>query len=137
MPASSIFCLPILPARHLCLIIRIGCPGIDHVARADCVQQLLRVAGVRRVLRGIEMVEPAKILIEPVDSGQVFVQIAQVIFPELTGCVALIPEDGSDRGRKVRHADIRPSLTDGSQTSADRELASDERRPSRCATRFP
>ena len=71
------------PARHHGRVILIRRPGVDHVARADFVQQLLRVAGVRGVLHRVEVIEVAEELVEPVDGGQELIEIAEVVLAEL------------------------------------------------------
>ena len=62
---------------------------MDHVARADYVQQLLRVGGMRGVLHRVEVIEVAEELVEAVDGGQELVEIAQVVLAELPRGVPL------------------------------------------------
>ena len=70
---------------------------VDHVARADLVQQILRVVGMRRVFHRIEVIEVAEELIEAVNGGQELIEVAQVVLAELAGGVALRFERGGDR----------------------------------------
>jgi hypothetical protein len=46
---------------------------MNHVARANLIQQLLRVAWVRGILHRVEMIEVAEKLVEPVNGGQEFI----------------------------------------------------------------
>ena len=92
MPASSIFCLPTLPQRGIDRrVVRVRRPAVDHVARADLVQQLLRVAGVRGVFHRVEVIEVAEELVEAVDGGQELVEVAEVVLAELAGGIAHAP----------------------------------------------
>ena len=84
------------PARHLRRVVLIGCPGMNHVARADDVQQLLRVVGMRRVFHRVQVIQVAEELIEAVNGGQELVAVAEVVLAELAGGVALRLERGGD-----------------------------------------
>ena len=44
------------PARHVRGIVPVGGPAMNHVARADDVQQVLRIVGMRRVFHRIEVI---------------------------------------------------------------------------------
>jgi len=44
---------------------------------------------MRRIFHRVEVVEVAEEFVEPVDGGQEFIEIAQVIFTELAGGIAL------------------------------------------------
>ena len=70
---------------------------MNHVARADFIQQVLRVVGMRRVFHRVEVIEVAEELVEPMDSGQKLIEIAEVILTELASGVALRLERGGDR----------------------------------------
>jgi len=54
---------------------------VNHVAGTDHVQQILRIVGMRRIFHRVEVVEVAEEFVEPVDGGQEFIEIAQVILP--------------------------------------------------------
>ncbi len=43
---------------------------MNHVARADDIQQILRIVGMRRVFHRIEVIQIAKELVEAVNAGQ-------------------------------------------------------------------
>jgi hypothetical protein len=66
---------------------------VEHAARAELLPELgvLRVVVRLRLLLGVEVVEIAEELVEAVDSRQVLVPVAEVIFPELAADVALPP----------------------------------------------
>ena len=77
------------PARHLGGVVGVGRPGMNHVARADDVQQILRIVGMRRVFHRVEVIQVAEELVEAVDGGQELVLVAEVVLAELAGGVAL------------------------------------------------
>ena len=84
------------PARHLGRVVRIGRPGMNHVARTDDVQQILRVVRMRRVFHRVQVIQVAEEFIEAVDGGQELILVAKVVLAELTGRVALRFERGGD-----------------------------------------
>ncbi len=97
MPASSIFCLPILPQRGISVASSLSvAQRVDHVARADLVQQLLRVGGVRGVLHRVEVIQVAEELIEAVDGGQELIEIAEVVLAELARGITHVLERRGD-----------------------------------------
>ena len=61
---------------------------------------------MRRIFHGIQMIQVAEELIEAVDGGQEFVEIAEVIFAELAGGIALRFERGSNRAGLSGQADV-------------------------------
>jgi hypothetical protein len=67
------------PARHHCGVIRIGRPTVNHVARAEGVQQLLRVTGMRGVFHRIEVVEVAEKLVEAMNGREMRVLVTEVL----------------------------------------------------------
>ena len=94
------------PARHLGRVVRVGRPGVDHVARADLVQQILRIVGMRRVFHRVEVIEVAEELVEAVDGRQELVAVAEVVLAELAGGVALRFERGGDGAGFGRQAGL-------------------------------
>ena len=54
---------------------------MDHVARADLIQQLLRIVGMRRVFHRIEVIQVAEEFIEAVDGRQELIHIAEWFLP--------------------------------------------------------
>ena len=85
------------PARHHGRVIRVGRPAVNHVARADFVQQLLRVGGVRGVFHRVEVIEVAEELVEAVDGGQELIEIAEVVLAELARGITHVLERGGNR----------------------------------------
>src|SRR5208282_2264325 len=114
------------PARHYCRVVRVGRPGMDHVARADYVQQLLRVSGVRGVFHGVEVIEIAEELVKPVDGWKELVTIAKVVLSELARGVAHGLENGSNRRGLRWQPEGRASLADRGHARTNRKLTGDE-----------
>ena len=94
------------PARHHGRVVLVRRPAVDHVARADLVQQLLRVVGVRRVFHRVEVIEVAEELVEAVDGRQELVEVAEVVLAELAGGVAQVFERRGDGAGLRRQADL-------------------------------
>src|SRR5206468_4735725 len=113
------------PARHHCGVIRSGRPGMDHVAGADFIQQLLRVVGMRRVFHRVQVIEVAEEFVEAVDGRQEFIQIAEMVLAELSSLIALGFEGGSDRAGFSRYADLGPRLADRRHASANGQFTHD------------
>jgi hypothetical protein len=68
--------------------------AVQHAARAEIGEEVrefrrLRVVRQFRFFGGVQMVERAVELIEPVDGGQEFIPVAQMVLAELAGGVAL------------------------------------------------
>ena len=124
------------PARHLGRVVHVGRPGMNHVARADDVQQILGVVGMRRVFHRVQVVQVAEELVEAVDGGQEFIEVAEVILAELAGGVAQLFERGGNRAGFGRDANLGARLADGGHAGANGQLAHDEVRPSRRAARL-
>ena len=124
------------PARHLGRVVGVGRPAVDHVARADFVQQVLRIVGMRRVFHRIEVIEVAEEFVEAVDGGQELIAIAEVVLAELAGGVALRFERGGDGAGLGRHAGLGARLADRGHAGADGQFARDEVRATRRATRL-
>ena len=76
------------PARHHGRVIRSSRPRMHHVARANDIQEILRIVRMRRVFHRVEVIEVAKELVETVDGGQILIEIAKVILTELPGGIA-------------------------------------------------
>src|SRR6266702_727946 len=86
---------------------------------------------MRRIFHRVEVIQIPEELVEPVDSGQEFIEIAQMIFTELAGFIALRFERRGDRASLRWYADLSTSLTDRRHAGANRKFAHDEV----CATR--
>ena len=109
---------------------------MDHVARTDFIEQILRVVRMRRVFHRVQVIEVAEELVEPVDGGQELIEIAQMVLAELPGGVALRFERGGDRAGFRRDADLGTRLADRGHAGADGQFAHDEVRATRRAARL-
>src|SRR5207249_1004454 len=124
------------PARVSGCVIRRRGPGVNHVAWADLVQELLRVVGMRRIFHCIQVIEVAEELIEPMDGGQELIEIAEVVLAELPGGVALRFERGGNRASLSWYPDLGARLADCGHPRADGQFAHDEVRATSRATRL-
>jgi hypothetical protein len=106
---------------------------VDHIAWANDVQQILRVVGMRRVFHRVQVIEVAEEFIEPVDGGQELILVAKMIFAELAGGVALRFECSGNGAGFSGQSHRRTRLSDRGHAGADRQLAGDEVRATRCA----
>ena len=90
-PVSSIVCLPLFVTRHLSDAARpVALPEVGEVLRVRVVRML-------GLLLGVEVVEVAEELVEPVLRRQVLVQVAEVVLAELPRRVAERLEELGDR----------------------------------------
>ena len=94
------------PARLLGRIVDVGRPAVDHVARADDVQQVLRIVGMRRVFHRVEVVKVAEEFVEAVHRRQELVLVAEMVLAELAGGVAHGLQHGGDGHRFGGQADL-------------------------------
>ena len=124
------------PARHHRRVILVRRPAVDHVARPDLVQQLLRVGRVRGVLHRVEVIEVAEELVEAVDGRQELVEIAEVVLAELARGIAHGLERRGNGHRLCGQPDGRTGLADRGHAGADRQLAGDEGCAARRAARL-
>ncbi len=124
------------PARHHRGIVHVGRPAMHHVARADHVQKILRVVGVRRIFHRVQVIQIAEEFVEPMDRGQELIEVAEMVLAELAGGVALHLERGRNGARLGRNADLGARLADRGHAGADGQLAHDEVRATRRAARL-
>ena len=124
------------PARIHGRVVDVGRPRMDHVARTDRVQQLLRIGGVRRIFHRVEVIEVAEEFVEAVHRRQKLVLVAEVVLAELAGGVAHSLERGGNRHRLRRDADGCAGLADRGHAGADRQFAGDEVGAARRAARL-
>src|SRR5215813_8730245 len=117
-------------------VVHIAGHGGHQVARSDFIQESRWVVAMERVLHRIEMVQVAPELVEAVHRRQEFVQVAQMVFAELTGRISHRFENVRDSNRLIGDAKRCPGLSDCRKAGAKRQFASDEVRPSGGATRF-
>ena len=109
---------------------------MDHVARTDDVQQLLRIGRVRRVFHRVEVIEVAEEFVEAMHGRQKLVLVAEVVLAELAGGVAHSLERGGNGHGLRRHAGGRAGLADRGHAGADRQFAGDEVGATRRAARL-
>ena len=112
-------------------VVLVGGLALEHAARAElgAVSRVLRIVGQLRLLLGVEVVEIAEELVEPVDGRQRFVAVADVVLAELAGRVAEVLEQAADRGIELAHAHRRAGEADLGQAGAEAVLAGEKRRP--------
>jgi hypothetical protein len=120
------------------VVVLVGGPAAENAARAEPLAEvgevlLRRVVRQLRLLLGVEVVEVAEELVEPVHGGQELVAVAQVVLAELPGRVTQRLEELGDRRVLVAQPDRRPGHADLAQPGAEHALAGDERRPARRA----
>src|SRR4029079_16579239 len=98
---------------------------VDQASRAVLVViGLVGREGVPvRIRHGIEVIQVSEELVEAVYRWQELVQIAEMIFAELSGAVSLRFKRRGQRAGLRRKADIGPRLTDGRHASAERNFA--------------
>ena len=113
--------------------------ALQHAARAELLLELgaLGVVGVLRFLLGVEVVEVAEELVEPVDRRQHLVLVADVVLAELAGRVAEVLQELRDRGVLLLQAEVGARQADLGQPGADRRLAGEERGPAGGAALLP
>ena len=109
---------------------------MDHVAWTHRILQRGRIVGMAGILHRVQVIEIPEELIEAMYRGQELVQVAQVVLAELARGIAHRLKHGGDGRRFVGHADRGASLADSGQPGADRQLAGDEVRATRRATRL-
>ena len=120
---------------HLAGIL-IGRPGMDDTAGEECLAQQRRLlsGGIVLVLGfflGVEVVQVAEELVEPVGGRQVLVQVAEVVLAELAGRVAQRLEQFGDRRILLLQTDVDPGHPDLAHAGAVHTLPGDERRAPR------
>ena len=112
--------------------------AVQHPARTEPLAEIREFLGVRivwvfRLLLGVEMVEVAEELVETMHRRQLLVAIAEVIFAELAGGVALRLEHRGDSWNRVLHALLGARHADLGETGAKPALTGDEAGATCCA----
>src|SRR5271155_2466231 len=89
-PVSSIFCLPTRPKRGSTVSSSTSVARQCMTPRTEPSLEgwVLGIVAKLGFFFGIEVVEVAEELIEPVDGGKVFVAVSQMVLAELAGGVA-------------------------------------------------
>ena len=103
---------------------------MEHAAGLEPLDQLgiLEVVDVFELFLGVEVVERAHELVEPVRSRQRLVGVAEVVLAELRRHVALILEQLRDRHITRLQSFLRAGQADFEQARAEAGLAGDEAR---------
>src|SRR5262249_3551673 len=113
------------------LVVLVGCPAVEHAAGAEFLLELgvLGVIGILGLLLGVQVVQVAEELVEPVNSGEELVAVAQVVLAELAAHVAVRLKEFGDRRITRLETERRTWQADLSETRPDRRLSTNERRP--------
>ena len=119
--------------RHL-----VGGLALQHAARQRQFVQprelvLVRVVELLGFLLGVEVIQVAEELVEPVHGRQVLVQVAEVVLAELAGRVAQRLEQLGDGRILGGPADVDAGHADLAHSGAVDALPADERRAARGA----
>ena len=116
-------------ALDLLRAVRIG-PAVEHAAGLVLLDHrgILEVVLVLELLLGVEVVERAEELVEPVRRRQRLVCVAQVVLAELRGHVALVLEQLGDRHVTRLQPFLRTGQADLQHARAETGLAGDETR---------
>ena len=129
--SSSIVSMRFLPSGPVLSIfwraIRIG-PAVEHAAGLVLLDQrrILEVVLVLELFLGVEVVERAEELVEPVRGRQRLVRVAQVVLAELRGHVALVLEQFGDRHVTCLQPFLRAGQADLQHARPEARLAGDE-----------
>ena len=124
---------PLLAERTLAFdllaAIRIG-PAVEQAAGLVLLDQrrILEVVLVLELFLGVEVVERAEELVEPVRGRQRLVRVAQVVLAELRGHVALVLEQFGDRHVTRLQPFLRAGQADLQHARPEARLAGDETR---------
>ena len=110
----------------------------DDAARSELLLEF-RIFGVIRVLRfflGVQVIEVAEELVEAVIGRQMFIQIAQMVLPELSGHVSLRLQQFGNRRILTLQAFLGSWQAHFQEARPEAALSSDERCAPRCAGLF-
>ena len=132
-------CLPTLPKRGS----TVGSSVSEQSSAARRAGQSLlecrvfRVVGILRLLLGVQVVEVAEELVEPVDGGQELVAVAEMVLAELAADITMRLEQLGHRRVFLLQPFVRARQADLGQAGADGRLPGDERGASGGATLLP
>jgi hypothetical protein len=120
------------PARLHGRVVPVGGPGMDHAARAVVaviVREILRreVVILLRLFLGVQVIQVAQELVEPMVGRQHVVQVAQVVLAELPRRVALIFQRRRYGQDLLAHSDGGARHADLGKARPQHALSSDER----------
>ncbi len=119
-------CLPTRPKRGSSVgIVLVAGLALQHAARAELRLELgvLRIVGMLRLVLGVEVVEVAEELVEPVDRRQELVAVAEVVLAELAGRVALRLEQVGERRVLLGEPFLGARQADLQQAGAEAAIA--------------
>ena len=113
--------------------------AVDDAARTKLLleRRILEVVRALRLLFGVQVIEVAEELVEPVIGRQHLVTIAKVVLAELARRVALRAQQGGNRRVFGLHALRRAGESHLGEAGADRRLPGDERRAAGRAALLP
>ena len=124
------------PARHHRRVVGVGRIAMHQIARPIFVDPILWIVEPVRIGHGVEVIQITKEFIEAVQRRQVFVQVAEMVFPKLSRGVAHRLQYQRCCHGLVRHADVGASLADRRKARAQRDLPGDEVGAAGGAARF-
>ena len=107
-------------------VVHVGRIRMEHVARTDRVQQLLRVTRVRGIFHCVEVIEVTEELVEAVHRRQEFILVAKMVLAELAGRVAHPLQRSGNRHRLRGYPDGCAGLAHRGHACADRQFTGDE-----------
>ena len=108
------------------LDLAVGCRA-DHAARSEAFAEL-RIGGIVRILGlllGVQVVEIAEELVEPMVCRQMFVLVAQMVLAELSGHVTLRLQQTGDCRILLLHAQIGTGKADFREAGPENALPCD------------
>ena len=131
--SSSIVSMRFLPSGPVLSIFWVPSgigPAVDHTAGLVLFDQcrILEVVLVLELFLGVEVVERAEELVEPMRRRQGLVGVAEVVLAELRGHVALLLEQFGDRHVTCLQSFLRAGQADLEHAGPEPRLAGDETR---------
>jgi hypothetical protein len=109
-------------------VVDIRCKAVDHAAWSVLLIEfgIVRPVLVLRFLGGVEVVQVAVELVEPVHGWQVLVEVTEVVLAEMAGGVSLGLEQLGQGGIVGTEAQVFPGQANAQETGTERALAGDE-----------
>src|SRR5262249_45694077 len=103
-----------------------GGPTVREIARPGLVYPILRIGAPVRIGHRIEVIEVTEVFVEAMHAGKEFVQVTQMILPELASFIAERLQ-GSGQGGSLRwYPHVSSGLPHRGHSGTDRQLAGDE-----------
>ena len=109
-------------------IVLVGSEAVEYATRTEALleRRILRVVGVLRLLLRVQVIKIAEELVEAVNRRDKLIAIAEVVFSELAGRVALRLEQLGERRVFLLQPFLRARQADLGQPGADGRLPGDE-----------